>query len=282
MNWEINILQTLQEIRTPFLTTFMEAITAMAESLFLVVIIAILYWCVNKKKSIRIAWIVLLSSVVNGMVKNIVRMPRPFQKGVVSPLRVETATSYSFPSGHTQTATSFWGSAASILNNKTTLVLGITMIGLTALSRLYLGVHWPMDVIGGIILGVVCVGIGNKLLDDSKGMTPKHLMIISSLTLIIMLIPVDADLSKAVAALWGLVLGLYIEQRYIHFKEVQEGKIQMYKILIGISGMMGIYLGMSQFLPNSRFIDMIKYALIMLWITSGAPYLFKEWFKSKE
>ena len=84
MNWEITLLQNLQTIRNPGLTALMEAISFMAESLFLVIIIATLYWCVNKKKTIRLAWLVLFSGVANGVIKNIIRAPRPFQKGVVS------------------------------------------------------------------------------------------------------------------------------------------------------------------------------------------------------
>ena len=54
MNWEIAILQALQNIRNSFLTSIMEAITALAESLPLVIVLSILYWCSDKKKTVRI------------------------------------------------------------------------------------------------------------------------------------------------------------------------------------------------------------------------------------
>ncbi|MDF2879117.1 MAG: phosphoesterase PA-phosphatase related protein, partial [Clostridia bacterium] len=132
MNFQIQILQYLESVRTDFLTAIMVSITMMAESLFLVSILAILYWCVDKVKSIRLAFIVLFSSVINGVIKTIVQMPRPFEKGVIIPLRVETATSSSFPSGHTQSATSFWGGSSFILKSRLSLVMAAFMVGLTA------------------------------------------------------------------------------------------------------------------------------------------------------
>ena len=61
-------------------------------------------------------------------------MPRPFDLGVVKPIRAETATSFSFPSGHTQTATSFWSGAMLVLRTKGMYVMGSCIILLTALS----------------------------------------------------------------------------------------------------------------------------------------------------
>lgn len=279
MNWEIQVLQFLQEIRNPFLTAIMEAITFMAESLFLIMIISLLYWCVDKKKSIRIGWIVLFSGVANGIVKNIVKMPRPFQKGVVSPIRVETATSYSFPSGHTQIATSFWGSAMMILKNRSVIILGSILIVLTALTRLYLGVHWPMDVLGGITLGIICVWIGDKLLDIEKGFTKSHIIGVGIVAILAIILPVDGDLVKSIGALLGVVVGSYLEKKHINFKEKQVLKIQIQKIAIGILGTILLYIGLKIILPSMNIFYMIRYAVVVLWIVAGAPLMFKKMFE---
>lgn len=274
MNWEIQILQFLQEIRNPFLTSIMEAITFMAESLFIVLVIALLYWCVDKKRSIKLGWIVLFSSVINGVVKNIVKMPRPFERGVVTPIRVETATSYSFPSGHTQIATSFWGGAMCILRSSGVTILGTVLILFTAFTRLYLGVHWPMDVIGGIILGILCVLIGDKLLDAKKGFTKYHVIFVSIVAVLGMILPIEADLAKAIGALFGMVLGSYLEKKYVNFKEKQKLKNQLIKIAIGIIGTGILYVGLKILLPNMNIGYMIRYAAVLLWIVVGAPWVF--------
>ena len=61
-------------------------------------------------------------------------------------MRVETATGYSFPSGHTQTATTFWTSlAVQLKKKKWVYVLAVVMAVGAGISRLYLAVHWPMS-----------------------------------------------------------------------------------------------------------------------------------------
>ncbi|MGL4343598.1 MAG: phosphatase PAP2 family protein [Cellulosilyticaceae bacterium] len=276
MNWEIMILQGLEAVRYPFLTAVIEAITFLAESGFVALIIALLYWCIDKKKGLKLGWIVLLSGVVNGALKNIFKMPRPFEVGVVSPIRVETATGYSFPSGHTQTATSFWMTLMMMIKSKRIIVLGSLMIILTAFSRLYLGVHWPMDVLGGIITGVGCVMIADRLVDERKGITPQHVLWVSIVTMVFMLLPIHPDLAKTVGAFWGLVIGVYIEQNYVKFNPMQPMATQIKKVIIGLGGMGVLYLALREILPVGTQMDMIRYALLMLWMSVGAPYWFNK------
>lgn len=276
MEIQIKILQFFEQIRTEPLTLLMTTITIMAESLFIVAILAGLYWCVDKIKSKRLAWFVLFNFVGNGMIKNLIQMPRPFDLGVVKPIRAETATSFSFPSGHTQTATSFWSGAMLVLRTKGMYVMGSCIILLTALSRVYLGVHWPMDVLGGIFFGVIFTLLANKLLGDKGEIKPAHVIGVSIVVLLVMIFKVDADLYKGAAALWGMTCGAYIEQKYIQFEAVQNWRIQLKKILIGFGGLVLIYLILSKVLPAVKIVKMIKYALLLLWITAGAPFIFKK------
>lgn len=276
MEIQIKILQFFEQIRTEPLTLLMTTITIMAESLFIVAILAGLYWCVDKIKSKRLAWFVLFNFVGNGMIKNLIQMPRPFDLGVVKPIRAETATSFSFPSGHTQIATSFWSGAMLVLRTKGMYVMGSCIILLTALSRVYLGVHWPMDVLGGIFFGVIFTLLANKLLGDKGEIRPAHVIGVSIVVLLVMIFKVDADLYKGAAALWGMTCGAYIEQKYIQFEAVQNWRIQLKKILIGFGGLVLIYLILSKVLPAVKIVKMIKYALLLLWITAGAPFIFKK------
>ena len=273
---QIEILKFLEQIRTEPLTLLMTTITMMAESLFVVAILAGLYWCVDKVRGKRLAWFVLFNAVGNGIIKNLIQMPRPFELGVVVPIRAETATSFSFPSGHTQTATSFWYGAMLLLRTKYRYIVGSCIILLTAFSRMYLGVHWPMDVLGGIFFGIIFTLLANKLLEESGKIKDAHLLGVSIVLLLVMIFDVDADLYKSVAALWGMTVGAYIEQKYIQFEVVQNTKIQIKKIAIGIVGLIIIYLVFSKVLPAVKIVKMVKYVLLLLWITAGAPYLFKK------
>lgn len=276
MDIQIKILQFFEQMRTEPITLLMTTITIMAESLFIVAILAGLYWCVDKAKSKRLAWMVLFNFVGNGIIKNLIQMPRPFDVGVVTPIRAETATSFSFPSGHTQTATSFWYGAMLMLRTKGMYILGSCIILLTALSRIYLGVHWPMDVLGGIFFGIIFTLLANKLLGDKGEIKEAHVLGVSIVVLLVMIFKVDADLYKGAAALWGMTCGGYIEQKYIQFEVVQGWRIQLKKILIGIGGLVLLYFVLSKALPAVKIVSMLKYALLLLWITAGAPFIFKK------
>ena len=275
MEIQAQILTFFEGIRNDLLTTFFTTITILAEKLFLVIVLAFLYWCVDKAKSKRLAWFVLFGAVGNGIVKNIVQMPRPYDLGVVKPLRIETATSYSFPSGHTQSATSFWAGSMIILKTRASIILGSVIILLTALSRLYLGVHWPMDVLGGIGFGLICLYFANQLLDESGQVNKWHIVGTSILCLFALIFPGDADYYKAVAALWGFCVGAYIEQNYIKFEINSLLKKNVQRVCIGMIGLVVIYVGIGKLLPSIQLFSMLKNAMVVIWMLAGAPYLFK-------
>nr|WP_303244036.1 phosphatase PAP2 family protein [uncultured Cellulosilyticum sp.] len=280
MEIQIQILQYLEQIRTESLTLLMTMITMMAETLFISAIIASLYWCVDKAKSKRLAWMIFCSTGVNGIVKNIIKMPRPFQVGVVSPIRVQTATSYSFPSGHTQAATSFWGSSMLVLKRKPVIWVGCIMIALTALSRMYLGVHWPMDVVGGILFGIASIIVANRLMNEEGEITRWHILGTSIAFIIVLIFNVDGDLYKAIASIWGFSVGAFIEQKYIRFNPIQPRRIQIIKVIVGIVGLIIFQVGLKKIFPAGKPFDMIRYAIVMLWALAGAPYCFKKFTKS--
>lgn len=97
----------------------------------------------------------LLTTVIGeGLLKNIIQRPRPFaQFASIQPLILEPS-SFSFPSGHT--GSSFAAATVIARNLKKAAVPALALAAAVALSRLYLMVHYPSDILGGIILGVAC------------------------------------------------------------------------------------------------------------------------------
>jgi membrane-associated phospholipid phosphatase len=103
--------------------------------------------------------------VLNPLLKNIFRVGRPIGVEGIASLRLHTAGGYAFPSGHTQGAASFWTALMISVKKKGIYGFGSAAIVLVAFSRMYLGVHWPTDVIGGIAAGVLWVLLVNKVFD---------------------------------------------------------------------------------------------------------------------
>lgn len=274
MELQIKILESLEAIRNDYLTVFFTVITMMAEELYLTLFLAIIYWCIDKVKALKIAYLVLFNGVMNSFIKSVIRMPRPFEMGIVSPQRVSTATGYSFPSNHTQTAVSFWMGMMLTIKTKATVIVGTVFIILTAVSRLYLGVHWPMDVAGGILFGIIFTYFANEMLDEESRIKDILVIGVSIVMLVVLLFNMNTTICKAVAGLWGLCLGAYLEQKYVRFKTKGSLNDQVTKIGIGILGVAILFIGGNQWLPSIKVVTTVQYALISLWIVAGAPWVF--------
>lgn len=97
----------------------------------------------------------LLATVIGeGLLKNIIQRPRPFLEfASIHPL-IKAPSSFSFPSGHT--ASAFAAATVIARNLKKAAIPALTLAAAIAFSRLYLMVHYPSDILGGIILGIAC------------------------------------------------------------------------------------------------------------------------------
>lgn len=170
-SWQLDLLLWLQSVRTPVLTQFMGALTMMGDDLFYVGLLSLMYWSSRRQRAFELMGLVVMSVLLNVVIKNAVGAPRPFEiVSAVEGLWRFTAESASFPSGHAQTAATFWlalafggqglaagkGAEAATIGQRKVLALRLSAcfaVFLIAVSRLYLGVHWPRDVICGGALG---------------------------------------------------------------------------------------------------------------------------------
>ena len=99
--FELQFLKWLESIRTGFLTALFEGITILGEETLGILLVVALWFAVDSKLAQKVFFVTICSAGLNGIVKNVAQVPRPFDKGVL-PVRQETATGFSFPSGHTQ------------------------------------------------------------------------------------------------------------------------------------------------------------------------------------
>ena len=110
--FELQFLKWLEALRTGFFTTLFEGITILGEETRVILFVVALWFAVDSRLAQKVFFVTICSTGLNGIVKNIAKVPRPFDKGVL-PVRKETATGFSFPSGHTQSF-STWSTLFSI------------------------------------------------------------------------------------------------------------------------------------------------------------------------
>ena len=164
---EIHILDMIQNLRTPIGDVVVPLITRLGDAGIIWIILTVLLLIIPKtRKTGVIMMAALLVDVLlcNVFIKNLVARTRPFDVNTAVQLLVAKPRDYSFPSGHT--AASFASVTALYLARekkmwKAALVLAV----LIALSRLYLYVHYPTDIIGGVIFGSLSGYLGYKIVE---------------------------------------------------------------------------------------------------------------------
>lgn len=272
---ELEILRHIQSIANPFFDFLFQLITICGEQIVLISIISIIYWALDKKFGEYIAYSVLTSVLLNNAIKDIFKMKRPIGEEGIRTLREQTATGYSFPSGHTQSASSFYGSMAIYLNNRVMYIIATVMIILIGFSRLYLGVHYPKDVIVGGILGVLTSLICYKLYNRVEN---KMLLYVVTFALFIPALTFahSADFIKGMGTYLGFIIGIYIEKRYVNFSTEGNTGNKIIRVLLGIVILLVLQLGLKVILPSGTIFSFIRYALISLIGIGVYPMIFKK------
>lgn len=167
---DISILRFIREyFSSPLMDSIMIFITNLGDRGFIWIIIGIILLISKKYRKIGLAMLIALavtSLIGEVFIKNIIQRPRAFTTFPDIEIIIKEPLSYSFPSGHT--ASSF--AAAMVLGYyiKNWKYLFYFFAALVAFSRLYLFVHYPSDIIGGISLGVVCSLMTIKIIENSK------------------------------------------------------------------------------------------------------------------
>ena len=273
---QVELIKAIQSISNLFFDGFFQGLTFFGEEYVAILIGAGLLWCINARKGYEYAYMLLTGLLINVTLKKIFDVSRPIGVEGIRSLRVETATGQSFPSGHTQTATMvFWWLKNQIQKPIFTGASILLIIGV-AVSRLYLGVHWPLDVF-------VAVGIGIGWVWFMQHMYPKIEERLIQRGLLVLLAAwagafffYSEDYMKLLGLLTGLTLSMIVNLKWIQF---QPGKSLMQKAIILIFGILGvgvILVAGKQVFVHAIFGDLLRYMTMMIWVGTGMPLLSKK------
>lgn len=242
---DITYLLWLQDFRLSIndaLTPFVNQLSYFAIS-YILLLPLFVYWCLDKKKGLFILFAWKLSQTMNAILKLTACVYRPWIRDsriIPANNAIATAGGYSFPSGHTMMCTPLYGGLAVITKNKAMKLFWFALIILTMISRNYLGVHTPQDVVVGFVFGLLALWIGQKVFAYLEEHPEKDvmIMILSALAGVLTLVyvtykpyPMDyvdgkllVDPVKMQIDSWGDAGGFasfavmwYIESRFVKF-----------------------------------------------------------------
>ena len=304
--WGIEVIRAIQNIQTPVLTGLMEFISVLGTEVLYVPLILFMLWWVDEKRGLRFGVLMILSIWINLFMKDLLRQPRPFN--IDPSLGLIAASGYGAPSGHAQLAMSFWIPLSVWLGNvwpkrRTVIVAAaIAFVVLIGFTRLYLGVHFPTDLLAGWALAgvILCIffflGPHLEKLLVSGGLRMQNIAVAGIALLMNGLFPQE----RAIPALFlGFCLGFTMMKRRFPFsaQEAINGKkpgvqIMLFRCFAGLVSTIVLFLALRLIFPGeqslfrdipvwgaaSPFYDMgrfVRYGILGFWASAGAPRLFQ-------
>lgn len=299
----MGFLEFLQGLRNPVLDSIFSIITILGEETVFIVIGLLFFWCINKKQGYYLLSIGLLGTVLNQFLKLIFRIPRPWvlkpDFPIVESAR-EAATGYSFPSGHTQAGVGIFGGIARWNKNKWIRIACGILCVLIPFSRMWLGVHTPLDVGVSIIIALILIfGIYPIIQKDNKN----HIRIMFGIMILIDIalilyaqlytFPIDVDMENLIHGtesaykMLGCILGMWlayeVDKGYSKFETTAKWWAQLIKLAIGIVPVVLIKSLLKEplysIIGNEFVADGIRYFLLTAFAGAIWPLTFKFWRK---
>lgn len=307
-NLGIQLIQALQALDSA-VEVAMNFYTFMGRIEFYLLLIPYIYWVVDVQLGFR-TLLLLISTDFFGMAfKQLLHQPRPYWIGGVK--QMGTETSYGIPSTHASDSLAVWGYLAYRLSKGWLWVVSCVVIFMIGLSRLYLGVHFPTDVLGGWLLGLIMIAvflIGERLLLPwlkkqshatliGLGFGLSIVMILAG-QLILALIASSPDAASWAqfsteartpdayytlgGALFGAVAGFILMLGHARFQVKSTWWQRIASYLLGIVGVLLVYYGLDVLFgliaadesALGYLLRYIRYGTVSLWVTFGAPWVF--------
>jgi len=158
--WDLSVLDAIASLRTPFLDNFFSAVTHLGDTGIVWIVLALILLCIRKTRPLGVCMALALIFdllLCNMILKPLVGRIRPYELREVA-LLIKAPHDASFPSGHT--AVSFAAAGVVALRRSKLAIPALILASIIAFSRLYLYVHFPTDVLGGILVGMICALLG--------------------------------------------------------------------------------------------------------------------------
>ena len=292
-DWEVALMVWLQARLGAAGAAVASVFSMFGEELACVAVLGFLYWCYDKKFGKFVGLNVLTALVLNPMVKNVFIRRRPYfdhpEIQCLKPVDKSAdiyniaAQEYSFPSGHSTNAATVFGSLAVSLRKRWVTVVAIAIPLLTGISRFVVGAHYPTDVMGGWLLGLISVLIVQLLQKRVKNTLVRYSI------LLITVVPgffycKTTDYYTGVGLLIGFIGGTLLEDRCVRFENTRKPVWMVLRVIGGLA----VYLALNTALklpfpkdflsgnsPAALLVRCARYAVVSFVIFGVYPMAFR-------
>lgn len=304
----IRFIQALQTF-SPSLDGLMSAFTFLGRIEFYLVFIPFIYWSADRRLGLRLLLILIYTDLISSSFKLLLHQPRPYWVGDVKALSTET--SYGIPSSHASNTLAVGGYLMRFVRQTWFRWLIGIVVFFVGFSRLYLGVHFPQDVLFGWLIGFVMLWamvkwekpvrdwLDGKSLGAQIGLGFICSLSIAATGFIIRLLvagtPDPAEWSSFSAeartvnqfvtlagAVFGTYTGYALMRLYARFDAMGVAWKRSVRYLVGIAGLLALYFGLdiafaALAVDESALgyvLRYVRYGIATLWATFLAPWVF--------
>ena len=281
---EQSILEFFESLRSPFGNILAGAFSLFGETLVLVALISLVYWIIDKDFGERLVLVSFSSMSANAFLKGVVARPRPYAAGIVSRVEIDSPllstvnleADMSFPSGHSQMSAGLFFTSAFRLKKAWAWLLAPVLTLLVMCSRMYLGVHYPTDVLAGAALGIAFSCLWEFIYRKFPRLRDPAAALFAVLSLVLVFIWPNKSLAELSACMCAAAIALPLENKFIRFRVEKGWKKKLLRALVGFA-CVGAVFGIFALIPSEALvIKWLKYFLLVTAAALGAPALFKK------
>lgn len=314
MESQIALIHAFQTT-APGLGPFMQIVAFLGQPEFYLLFIPLILWCYDKKLGLRLAILLSISGALNDTLKIMCHSPRPYWV-TPDVKAFTNISSFGMPSAHAQNALAFFGCIAATLRKMWVWVLCIAIIILIGTARVYQAVHFPLDVITGWMIGLVILLVFLRYETQVVtwlGQKPLSIQLIlvfcisvafiglSGIALVMLgswqvpaewpvqalaatgvpinpLVPLDTLTTAGL--LFGTAAGAILCACCAPYTVEGSRSKKAIRYLVGVAILFILWMALGKVMPVSGtagyLMDYARPAIAGIWITLGAPVLFKK------
>ncbi|HET7838258.1 MAG TPA: phosphatase PAP2 family protein [Rectinemataceae bacterium] len=280
LGWGLNAVRSIQAFASPMLTSLMLGLSWFGNLWLILLAVPAVYWCVDRRRGARLGILMFISGFVNLWLKLVFAQPRPYDLDQSVALAREST--FGLPSGHAQNSLVFYSGIEPLIPRPWGALAAIALPVLIGFSRVYLGVHFPSDVLVGWAIGLIillCDRLFGDWVERLFALLRERLQLALVAAIALAMNAIDKSEAALTGAFFGFAAGLVYMPRLAPIETGGSAGKRTLRYLFGIGVALGLYAllnlaskGLEPMSPS--LVRFVSSAVLGLWLSLGAPLAF--------